>query len=68
MLISRLSIVHSFATTPMAIAASIAYPAKLGNVHLLASIHLVLGLLGTTEETSSASGDETGLLTLGGVA
>jgi hypothetical protein len=38
------------------------------NVHRIESCHLILGLLGTTEQTSSASGNETSLLTLGGVA
>ena len=31
-------------------------------------MHLILDLLGTTQETSSPGGNETGLLTLGGVA
>ena len=31
-------------------------------------MHLILRLLGTTEQTSSPSGDETGFLTLCGVA
>lgn len=34
----------------------------------LSRVHLVLGLLGTTEQTSPPGGDETGLLTLGGLA
>lgn len=33
-----------------------------------ATPHLLLGLLGTTQQTSSPSGNETGLLTLGSIS
>ena len=51
------------------VAIAFAYSAMTRNkYHQFESLHLILGLLGTTEETSAAGSNETSLLTLGGVA